>query len=265
MPDRRPPSSPTPRPIRRSRRPDRADELPDRPPAAAGSVLRPSAARSSSGVLLARSGFAAVTQVRVNEVDDTYAGFREQDLIDVLNGLAGTAAARRGRDRAAREHPRRPALAHQPARGRADAGPQQADTLEILAGTGPGHRPRRPDHHRGGRRRGRRRLVARHRPGAAQRRCRGDADQRRGPGRRADLVRGGRRAASWSTAGCSRRPTSSTSSATRTPARGRWCSLRAPSTQLEDDGADGRLRRSSASLDITCLRNPSPRVRRSRE
>ena len=35
-------------------------------------------------------GFAAVTQVRANEVDNTYAGLREQDLIDVLNGLAGT-------------------------------------------------------------------------------------------------------------------------------------------------------------------------------
>ncbi len=41
-------------------------------------------------MLLALVGFAAVTQVRTNEVDDTYAGLREQDLIDVLNGLAGT-------------------------------------------------------------------------------------------------------------------------------------------------------------------------------
>jgi hypothetical protein len=29
-------------------------------------------------------GFAAVTQVRTNQVDDTYAGLREQDLIDIL-------------------------------------------------------------------------------------------------------------------------------------------------------------------------------------
>ena len=41
-------------------------------------------------MLLALVGFAAVTQVRSNQVDDTYAGLREQDLIDILNGLAGT-------------------------------------------------------------------------------------------------------------------------------------------------------------------------------
>jgi uncharacterized protein YlxW (UPF0749 family) len=42
-----------------------------------------------AGVLLAVVGFGAVTQVRSNELDNTYAGYREQDLIDVLNGLSG--------------------------------------------------------------------------------------------------------------------------------------------------------------------------------
>ena len=40
-------------------------------------------------VLLAILGFGAVTQVNSNDHDATYAGYRQQDLIDVLNGLAG--------------------------------------------------------------------------------------------------------------------------------------------------------------------------------
>ena len=40
-------------------------------------------------VLLAALGFGAVTQVRLTDDDDTYAGYREQDFIDVLNGLSG--------------------------------------------------------------------------------------------------------------------------------------------------------------------------------
>jgi uncharacterized protein YlxW (UPF0749 family) len=42
------------------------------------------------GVLLALVGFGAVTQVRANGTDDTYAGQRQQDLIDILDALAGT-------------------------------------------------------------------------------------------------------------------------------------------------------------------------------
>ena len=41
------------------------------------------------GLLLALVGFAGVTQVRANDVDDDYASLREGDLIDVLDGLAG--------------------------------------------------------------------------------------------------------------------------------------------------------------------------------
>ena len=40
------------------------------------------------GLLL--PGFAAVTQVRSNEQDDTYAGLRQSDLVQLLNGLAGS-------------------------------------------------------------------------------------------------------------------------------------------------------------------------------
>ncbi|GAB4004205.1 DUF881 domain-containing protein [Nocardioides ultimimeridianus] len=41
------------------------------------------------GVLLALLGFGAVTQVRANRTDDTYAGQRQQDLIDILDALSG--------------------------------------------------------------------------------------------------------------------------------------------------------------------------------
>lgn len=53
------------------------------------SFLRPSRSQAIAGVLLALVGFAAVTQMRAKDVDNTYAGYREQDLIDVLNGLSG--------------------------------------------------------------------------------------------------------------------------------------------------------------------------------
>src|SRR3712207_2725284 len=53
-------------------------------------VVAPSRAQVTVALLLALVGFAGVTQVRTNQVDDTYAGLRQQDLIDVLNGLADT-------------------------------------------------------------------------------------------------------------------------------------------------------------------------------
>ena len=53
--------------------------------------FRPSRAQLVVGVLLAALGFAAITQVRANGTDNTYKGYREQDLVDVLSGLAGTA------------------------------------------------------------------------------------------------------------------------------------------------------------------------------
>ena len=52
-------------------------------------LVKPTRGQLIVAVLLAVVGFAAVTQVRTNTVDDTYAGLREQDLIDVLDGLAG--------------------------------------------------------------------------------------------------------------------------------------------------------------------------------
>ena len=95
-------------------------------------------------VLLALLGFASVTQVRANDNDNTYAGYREQDLIDVLNGLAGTsqrAQAEINRLQGTREDLQDSTRARQAALEQAQ---QEAETLGILAGlvpvTGPGIR-----------------------------------------------------------------------------------------------------------------------------
>ena len=56
----------------------------------ARAMRRPSRSQTIVAVLLALVGFAAVTQIRTTEEDSTYSGLRQQDLIDALNGLAGT-------------------------------------------------------------------------------------------------------------------------------------------------------------------------------
>ena len=69
-------------------------------PAAQRALLRPSAAAGVVAVLLAVLGFAFVVQVRDTAANDTYAGLRESDLIQVFDGLTGTAErARREVDR----------------------------------------------------------------------------------------------------------------------------------------------------------------------
>lgn len=82
MPERTPASAPGPRPD--SGQEDHAgrDRL-------FHSLFKPTRRQIIVGLLLALLGFAGVTQVRANEVDDDYSGAREQDLIDVLDGLAG--------------------------------------------------------------------------------------------------------------------------------------------------------------------------------
>lgn len=73
------------------------EEAPEAPPAPEitpadrlrQALLRPSRKQAVAAVLLAVVGFGAVTQVRTAGNDDTYAGLREQELIDLLNGLAG--------------------------------------------------------------------------------------------------------------------------------------------------------------------------------
>jgi uncharacterized protein YlxW (UPF0749 family) len=85
-----------------------------------------------------------VVQVRTNDVDDSYSTLREQDLIDVLSGLAGTSQRARSEiDRL--EQTRRQLRSDSERQGAALAqAQQQVDTLSILAGlvpvTGPGVR-----------------------------------------------------------------------------------------------------------------------------
>ena len=93
-------------------------------------------------VLLAAVGFGAVTQVNSNDHDSTYAGYREQDLIDVLNGLAGT--SQRAQTELTRLQQTRAKLTSDTQQRQAalDQAQSQVDTLKILAGevpvTGPG-------------------------------------------------------------------------------------------------------------------------------
>ena len=53
-------------------------------------LLHPRRNQVVVAVLLAAVGFAAVVQVRTNDVDDSLSTLREQDLVDVLSSLAGT-------------------------------------------------------------------------------------------------------------------------------------------------------------------------------
>lgn len=112
----------------------------------ARSVTRPTRSQAIVGLLLAVLGFAFVVQVRDNGQDDTYAGLREEELIQVLDGLTGTAErARREVDRleATRSQLQSETSAREAALAQAQ---ERVRTLNILAGlvpvTGPGVRVR---------------------------------------------------------------------------------------------------------------------------
>lgn len=98
---------------------------------------RPTRTQVVVAVLLALVGFAAVTQVRTNQVDDTYAGLREQDLIDILDSLAGT--TQRAQTEIQRLEERRDELQSDTSARQAalDEARQRAQVLGILAGTVP--------------------------------------------------------------------------------------------------------------------------------
>ena len=53
-------------------------------------LRRPQRTQAVVAVALALVGFAAVTQVRANVDDASYTGYREQDLVNLLSGLADT-------------------------------------------------------------------------------------------------------------------------------------------------------------------------------
>jgi uncharacterized protein YlxW (UPF0749 family) len=98
---------------------------------------RPTRGQVVVGLLLALVGFAGVTQVRTNQVDDTYAGLRQQDLIDILNGLAGS--TQRSEDEIQRLESTRDDLESDTSARQAalDQARQQVQVLSILAGTVP--------------------------------------------------------------------------------------------------------------------------------
>jgi uncharacterized protein YlxW (UPF0749 family) len=122
-------------------RPDRPASGRDRLRAA---LLHPRRRQLIVALLLAVVGFAGVIQVRTNDVDDSYSTLREQDLVDVLSGLAGTSQRARSEiDRL--EQTKRRLQSDSERQGAAlDQAQTQVDTLSILAGlvpvTGPGIR-----------------------------------------------------------------------------------------------------------------------------
>lgn len=107
-------------------------------------LLKPSRSQIVVGLLLAVVGFAAVTQVRVNETDDTYSGQREQELIDILSALAGT--RQRAEDEIAELEEVRDDLQDDTSKRQAalEQAQEDVDELSVLAGlvpvTGPGIR-----------------------------------------------------------------------------------------------------------------------------
>jgi uncharacterized protein YlxW (UPF0749 family) len=130
MPDTEPTPDPAPTPSGRGRILD--------------ALRRPSRQQAVVGVLLAVFGFAFVTQVTSFGVDDTYSGYRQQALIDVLDGLAGTTRrteAEIARLEQTREDLRTDSSAEQAALEEAR---RETEDLQILAGvvpvTGPGIR-----------------------------------------------------------------------------------------------------------------------------
>lgn len=107
-------------------------------------LLRASRGQLVVAVLVGLLGFAAVTQVRLANTDDDYAGLREAELVQALNGLQA-AAARAERDIAELEATRQRLSSSSEARGAAiEQARRELDTLGVLAGTtaatGPGIR-----------------------------------------------------------------------------------------------------------------------------
>ncbi|GAA1479517.1 DUF881 domain-containing protein [Nocardioides aestuarii] len=102
------------------------------------SALRtPSRAQVVVGVLLAALGFAAVTQMRSYEVNDSYEGYREQALIDVLNGLAGSTQRAEAELQRLEETRSRLQSDTSAAQAAVEQARTEIDNLEVLAGTVP--------------------------------------------------------------------------------------------------------------------------------
>jgi uncharacterized protein YlxW (UPF0749 family) len=82
--------------------------------------------------------------VRTNNTDNTYAGYREQDLVDVLSGLADTSQRAQTEINGLEATRRRLEQSRQAQSAALSAAQKQAEELSILAGlvpvTGPGIR-----------------------------------------------------------------------------------------------------------------------------
>lgn len=131
-------------------RPSPAEQGTEARPGAVGrrhlyrAMTRPSRSQLVVAVLLGALGLAAVTQVRANDVSNAYAGYREQDLIDILNGLS-TLSERTDRQIDELENTRDELRSTRTSRQAAlEQAQQNATKLSILAGllpvTGPGIR-----------------------------------------------------------------------------------------------------------------------------
>jgi uncharacterized protein YlxW (UPF0749 family) len=108
-------------------------------------LTRPSRGQAVVAVLLGVLAFAGITQVRSTSVDEaSLAGYREQDLVDLLSGLAGT-SERAEREIRRLESTRDDLLSDSDRRQAAlDQARTEAESLRILAGlvpvAGPGLR-----------------------------------------------------------------------------------------------------------------------------
>lgn len=110
----------------------------------ARAIKRPSRSQAGVAVLLAVLGFAGAVQIRSTEADDTLSGLRQEDLVQILNGLQ--AAAQRAENEIAQlEQTQTSLLSNASSRQAAIArAREQAEAFGILAGTlpavGPGIR-----------------------------------------------------------------------------------------------------------------------------
>ncbi len=100
-------------------------------------LTRPSRRQAVVAVLLAVLGFAFIVQVRDTAANDTYSGLREGELIQVLDGLTGT--AERARREVDRLDARRDELLDESQNRAAalDEAEQRLRTLNIIAGLVP--------------------------------------------------------------------------------------------------------------------------------
>ena len=133
-PDRTPDPAPDPAPTSPQHR------GPDREPSEGRlrtALVQPSRRQAVVAVLLAVLGFAFVVQVRDTAANDTYAGLREAELIQVLDGLTGT--AERARREVDRLEERREELLDESTRRAAalEEAQQRVRTLNIVAGLVP--------------------------------------------------------------------------------------------------------------------------------